>query len=172
MTRPASVRLDFAAASQTSRVGGLLLLLAGLAAVTVIGWVFEAKLAERNRLDAAVESLPRVHRKAAVADPKIAAEFASVQRELSVPWTPLLNELEAASHDLADAVSVLEISPDPAKHLVKITAEARSLPDALAYLERLQKSPLLRYPMLESHERKKDDPEHPVRVKLSAEWHP
>jgi hypothetical protein len=24
--------------------------------------------------------------------------------------------------------------------------------------------------MLESHERRKDDPEHPLRIKLSAEW--
>jgi len=29
---------------------------------------------------------------------------------------------------------------------------------------------VLRYPMLESHELRKDDPEHPLRIKLSAEW--
>jgi hypothetical protein len=29
---------------------------------------------------------------------------------------------------------------------------------------------VLRHPMLESHERRKDDPEHPLRIKLSAEW--
>jgi hypothetical protein len=40
----------------------------------------------------------------------------------------------------------------------------------LAYLKRLQESAVLRYPMLESHERRKDDPEHPLRIKLSAEW--
>jgi hypothetical protein len=42
--------------------------------------------------------------------------------------------------------------------------------DALAYVRRLQRSAVLRHPMLESHERRKDDPEHPLRVKLSAEW--
>jgi hypothetical protein len=170
MTRPAPIRLDFAVGAHTSRAAGLALLIAGVVAVVMLGSAFNAKIAERNRLDAALEAMPKAHRKAVVTDPKVAAELAVVERELSVPWTPLLNELEVASHDLADTVSVLEISPDPAKHVVKITAEARSLPDALAYLERLQKSPLLRYPMLESHERKKDDPEHPVRVKLSAEW--
>ena len=46
----------------------------------------------------------------------------------------------------------------------------RNLNDALAYLERLQKSAVLRHPMLESHERRKDDPERPLRIKLSAEW--
>ena len=53
---------------------------------------------------------------------------------------------------------------------MRITAEVRTLNDALAYLERLQKSAVLRHPMLESHERRKDDPEHPLRIKLSAEW--
>ena len=93
-----------------------------------------------------------------------------MQRELAVPWTLLLSELEAASRDEASKVALLQVEPDAAKHLVRITAEARTLPDALAYLSRLQKSSVLRYPMLESHERKKDDPEHPVRVKLAAEW--
>jgi hypothetical protein len=89
---------------------------------------------------------------------------------LWVPWSSLLAELEAASQDVESTVSLLEVEPDPAKHVVRITAEARTLPDALAYLERLQKSTMLRYPMLESHELRKDDPQRPVRVKLSAEW--
>jgi hypothetical protein len=46
----------------------------------------------------------------------------------------------------------------------------RALPDALEYLERLQRSAVLRHPMLESHERRKDDPQHPLRINLSAEW--
>ncbi len=53
---------------------------------------------------------------------------------------------------------------------MRITAEVRALPDAFAYLKRLQKSAVLRYPMLESHERRKDDPEHPIRITLSAGW--
>jgi len=87
-----------------------------------------------------------------------------------VPGTPLLNELEAANHDMADKVSILSVAPDPSKHAVRIVAEVRTLADALQLLERLQQSSVLKYPMLESHERRKDDPEHPIRIKLSAEW--
>ena len=83
---------------------------------------------------------------------------------------PLNVSRSTASHDSADSVSLLEIQPDPSKQLVRITAEVRALPDALAYLKRLQKSAVLRHPMLESHERRKDDPEHPLRIKVSAEW--
>ena len=72
--------------------------------------------------------------------------------------------------DSASTVSLLQVEPDAAKKLVRITAEVRALPDGLAYLKRLQKSPVLRHPMLESHERRKDDPEHPLRIRLSAEW--
>jgi len=101
---------------------------------------------------------------------KRAAEAATVERELSIPWTRLLAELEAASHDSTASVSLLQVEPDPVKQRVRITAEVRALNDALAYLQRLQKIAVLRHPMLESHERRKDDPEHPLRITLSAEW--
>ena len=131
---------------------------------------FNAELSERDRVEAKLDAVPRVKRSAPITDPKLTAELGSIQHELNVPWTPVLNELEAANHDLAETVSVLSVVPDAEKHTVRIVAEVRQLPDALKYLERLQKSELLRYPMLESHERRKDDPEHPIRIKLSAEW--
>jgi hypothetical protein len=67
-------------------------------------------------------------------------------------------------------VAVLSIEPDHSKRLVHITGESRDLPTALAYVQRLQKSTLLRYPMLDTHDLKTDDPQHPVRFALSAEW--
>ncbi len=51
-----------------------------------------------------------------------------------------------------------------------ITGEAKDLPLALAYVQRLQSSSLLRYPMLDSHELKADDPQRPVRFAMTAEW--
>jgi hypothetical protein len=35
---------------------------------------------------------------------------------------------------------------------------------------RLQATQSLRYPMLDSHEIKPDDPQHPVRFALTADW--
>ena len=137
-----------------------------------LGLAFDRALAERSRLDAALAAAaPPRHSAPTPESIRSAAEAATVEHELSIPWTGLLAELEAASHDSAGTVSLLLVEPDPAKQLVRITAEVRALPDALAYLKRLQKSAVLRYPMLESHERRKDDPEHPLRIKLSAEWH-
>jgi len=168
---PLPVRLDFVAAVHRSPLAGAALCAAGLAAALAVGLAFERVLAERGRLDAALGVTPQARRSAPTPESlKLAAEAAAVERELGIPWTRLLAELEAASHESAATVSLLAVEPDPAKQRVRITAEVRAVNDALAYLRRLQKSAVLRHPMLESHERRKDDPEHPLRIKLSAEW--
>jgi hypothetical protein len=168
---PRPVRLDFVARVHQAPVVGAALCVLGLAAALALGLAFERKLDERTRLDAALGATPRLRHAAPTPESlKMAAEAATVERELLIPWTQLLAELEAASRDSAASVSLLQVEPDPEKQLVRITAEVRALPDALAYLRRLQKSAVLRHPMLESHERRKDDPDHPVRIKLSAEW--
>ncbi len=168
---PCPVRLDFVAAVHQAPLAGAAVCLVGLAAALALGLAFERTLAERSRLDAAIGATARPRPRAPTPESlKRAAEAAAVERELGVPWTRLLAELEAASQDSAASVSLLRVEPDPGKQLVRITAEVRGLNDALAYLERLQRSAVLRHPMLESHERRKDDPEHPLRIKLSAEW--
>jgi hypothetical protein len=167
------IQLDFAAPVRRSTAAGLLLCLAGIAAATVVGVEFRSALVERARLDGAIDAIADQRRTRVDTVGRAAAEteFAKMSRELAIPWTKLLTELEAASNDMASQVSLLHVEPDADKHVVRITAEVRSLPDALAYLERLQRSPVLRYPMLESHERRKDDPEHAVLIKIAAEWH-
>jgi len=172
MRNPRPVRLDLAAPAHRASAWGLLLCAAGLSAAVALGLAFQRTLAERNELEAAVGAVARPHKAAPTPDAlKSAAEAAVVERELSVPWTRLLAELETAARDTASTVALLSVEPDPAKQEVRITAEVRALPDALAYLRRLQKIEVLRHPMLESHERRKDDPEHPLRVRLSAGWH-
>jgi hypothetical protein len=168
---PPRVRLDFVAPVHRAPLWGAALCIAGLAAALAVGVAFDRQLAERRRLEAALAATaqPR-HRAPTPESLKSAAEAEGIERELGVPWSQLLAELEAAAHDSADAVSLLHVEPDPSKQLVRITAEVHDLSAALDYLERLQKSSVLRHPMLESHERRKDDPQRPLRIKLSAEW--
>ncbi len=170
-TSPHPVRLDFVAPLHRAPLAGAALCAVGLAAALALGVAFDRKLAERRRLDAALGAAVPPRRAAPSPESvKSAAEAATIERELGAPWTRLLAELEAASHDSAATVSLLQVAPDPGKQLVRITAEVRALNDAIAYLKRLQRIAVLRHPMLESHERRKDDPEHPLRVTLSAEW--
>jgi hypothetical protein len=168
---PARIALDFVDATPNrAPVTGMALFGAGLLACVIVAGEFSASLGERESLQARLGSIARPHRAPTAADTRNAAVATTIQKQLWVPWSSLLAELENASQDVSSTVSLLEVQPDAAKHVVRITAEARTLPDALAYLERLQKSTMLRYPMLDSHELRKDDPEHPIRVKLSAEW--
>jgi len=170
---PAPLRLDFVAPVHRAPLAGAALGLAGLAAALALGLAFDRALTERGRLEAALAAAAPTRPAAPTPESlRSAAEAATIDRELRLPWTRLLAELESASHDSASTLSLLFVEPDPAKQLVRITAEVRALPDAVAYLKRLQRISVLRHPMLESHERRKDDPEHPLRIKLSAEWHP
>lgn len=170
MRAPRAVRLDFIAPVHQARWSGIALCTVGIFAAIVVGVSFDLQIAERERLDAALGAISAPPRAPGAAALRAGEDAAAIERELSIPWSQLLAELEAASHDSTSTIALLQVEPDPTKRIVKITAEARSLPAALEYLERLQQSKVLRYPMLESHERKKDDPEHPVRVKLAAEW--
>jgi hypothetical protein len=168
---PRPVRLDFVAPVHQAPLAGAALCALGLASALALGLAFDRKLTERSLLDSALGARVQPRQSAPTPESlKSAAEAVIVERELGVPWTRLLAELEAASHDSAASVSLLQVEPDSGKQLVRITAEVRALNDALAYLKRLQKSPVLRHPMLESHERRKDDPERPLRIKVSAEW--
>jgi hypothetical protein len=171
MKRPKAVQLDFVAPPRQAPLAGALLLAIGLGAAVAVGLLFDARVTERNRLDAQMNSMTSNRTSRLPSAIRSAEDAAKIEAELSIPWSQLLTELESAGSDSASTVSLLQVEPDPGKHVVRITAEAKTLPDALAYLQRLQKSKVLRYPMLESHELKKDDPEHPVRVKLAAEWH-
>lgn len=170
MNHPRRIAIDFVRPRRGAPWIGAFLCVAGVAAAVGTGVAFDGLLRERDALDARLAGLATPHRKVSATSTKTTEEWAIVERELAVPWAQLLSELESASVDMSSRVALLAVEPDASKRTVTITAETRSLSDALAYLERLQASRVLRYPMLESHERRKDDPEHPIRVKLAAEW--
>ena len=167
------VNLDFVSQRAPLTVFSAALLLLGLG--TALASYLEYRQLESRRaglelkLEAAVS---RSHRDPAldVRAAGLTAEAGRVAQELGTPWTKLLAELEAASRDSTGQVALLSIEPDHAKRIVHITGESRDLPLVLAYLGRLQGSTLLRYPMLDSHDVKADDPQRPVRFAMSAEW--
>jgi plasmid maintenance system killer protein len=172
MSGPRALLLEFAPSSRRPPASGIALCIAGAVAAAVVAITFNRQLAERDSLDGALQALASAHPTHAPSAARAGdeAEAAKAARELAIPWSRLLAELEAANHDLAPRVSLLQVEPDADKRVVRITAEVRSLQDALEYLKRLQQSDVLRYPVLESHERRKDDPQRPLRIKVAAEW--
>jgi hypothetical protein len=104
------------------------------------------------------------------ADARVAVSAQQAAQDLATPWTLLLSELELAGKETQGQVALLGVEPDHAKHNVRVTAEARTIALALAYVQRLQSSRSLVYPMLDRHEIRADDPQHPVRFELTGAW--
>lgn len=104
------------------------------------------------------------------ADQALNKEARTISQRLATPWGAVLDDLEAATRDSGDSIAVLSVQPDRDTHRVTLVAEARSLPAVLSYVQRLQKSKSLRYPLLDSHEVRNDSAERPVRVQITAEW--
>jgi hypothetical protein len=166
------VSLDFVSRRRPlTLVGGVLLVLgAGAVALTYV----EYRSIEDRRagLELKLQALNQhSHRDPAQEQRSAAltAEAGRIAEELGTPWTALPAELETASRDSAE-IALLSVEPDHVKHHLRVTGESRDLPRILAYVQRLETSALLRYPMLESHDIKTDDPQHPVRFAMTAEW--
>jgi hypothetical protein len=171
MTRTVMV-LDFARTRPRPNWRGVALLAVGLTACALVLADYLQVLSQHDSLDLQLDRVRASHRvvKPDKAAERVGDEVNAAVAELSTPWSQLLQELEAASAERSGSVAVLGIEPDRDKHQVRVIAEARTLPLALEYVERLQKSRALRYPMLENHEVQQKDPQRPVRFQIRAEW--
>jgi hypothetical protein len=169
------IELDFVGSSRRVRWPGLLLLLLGVISTAVAGSQYYLSAQRRAALEYRMAALLRARTPAEVPadaafNAKIALNAERAAEDLATPWTLLLAELEQASKDSQGQVALLGVEPDHAKHSVRVTAEARTLQLALNYVERLQSSRSLDYPMLDRHEIRTDDPQRPVRFELTGQW--
>jgi hypothetical protein len=165
------ILLDFKMRRRPGGILGIIVLTFGAAGAVLAGIQFHASSLTLSGLELRLEDIESA-RSAGMGTVSAGAaeESGPVVTELGAPWSLLLQELESASQDIGSAVAVLAVEPDREKSRVRIVAEARDLPTALTYIERLQKSNALRFPMLDSHEVRTEDRDQPVRFQLSAEW--
>jgi hypothetical protein len=158
--------------SRLTLAGGVLLIL-GVGAAVAASLEYRAIESQRAGLELKLREVNRTSQRDPTESARIARlskEAGGIALELGAPWTKLLSELEGASRDSTGQIALLSVEPDLVKHNIRITGESHDLPMVLAYVDRLQTSALLRYPMLDTHEVKADDPQHPVRFALTAEW--
>jgi hypothetical protein len=169
----APIRLDFVARASGSALLARVLLVLGVAAAVAVALEYRALSLHRAGLEVRVAAQNRASRRDPVADALLLRDGAAAEqtaRELVTPWTELLADLESASKDTSGEVALLGVEPDHTKHRVHVTGESKNLALAIAYVQRLQSVHTLRYPMLDSHELRADDPQHPVRFELTGEW--
>lgn len=89
-----------------------------------------------------------------------------ISQQLAFPWGSLLDAIEAAA---TKQTALLALQPDIAQGVVRISAEAKNLGDAMEYVQRLAASPAMRNAHLSSHQVQAQDPLHPVRFVVTAQ---
>lgn len=171
------LQLDFGTGSRRVSRVGLAVLLGAVVALAIGAFELASALATHSRLAdtlAAVESrrdaVAAGPSRAAAPDPKELAKARAVRQvsqSLMTPWGDLLESLESVP---VQSVAVLSIEPSVSKRSIRITAEARSAQDMLAYLGALQREPRLSAVVLASHQVQVQAPGAPVRFQVRATW--
>jgi Tfp pilus assembly protein PilN len=89
--------------------------------------------------------------------------------QLNLPWRALHDAVQAGT---PASIALLAMEPDARKSSVRITAEAKSSDDMIAYVEQLQKEEWFKTVTLARHEINEQDPNRPIRFQLDALWRP
>ncbi len=111
---------------------------------------------------------PRVE----VASPDMARRIAAANAvidQLAVPWDALFKALESAD---ARGLGLLSITPDARQHTLRLAGEARTVPEVLAYVDRLSALQMLEQVHLEGYSTVQRDGIDVVSFTLETTWRP
>jgi Tfp pilus assembly protein PilN len=172
-----SLHLDFLHPAAPPARFGLVLLLAGVIAATLVGWRFIVIDREASALATRVAETEQMSKRGLAAvkpltgDPKIVAQEVAqanaVLASLTVPWDVMFRSLESAR---GDQVGLLGIQPEGSGRNVRIAGEARRYEDILGYLKRLESTEGFSNVFLAAHEIKTADNTRAITFTLTAEW--
>ncbi|MEY8876491.1 MAG: hypothetical protein AB9M60_08285 [Leptothrix sp. (in: b-proteobacteria)] len=178
MSRPLpSLQLDFVArpANRWRALAWLLLALLLLAGWQVLA--HEAALqAESDDLAgriallqqrASAARMPARARALAPQDLRAIERSNAVIDELAVPWADLLRSLERAE---VRGTGLLALTPNAADRSLRLTGEARSMTELLAYVDRVAAQPLLRQVHLVGYATQDRDGVPALTFTLAANW--
>jgi hypothetical protein len=168
--------LDFRRDGSKAKWPGGLLLAASLAAGLFLFNEYRQIEAEAGAAEASLRAAGPAARKKP-APPRAGADLQKTALEvkraseilarLKLPWNELFVSVESAN---VPDVALLGVESDTEKRRVKISAEAKDLQAMLDYLRFLHTQPTLTEIYLQSHQYQQQDPQHPVRFVLSADW--
>jgi len=178
------VRIDFAAPGlartvhRTGPLGWSLALLAVLlcALAVATGWQMltrQRELDARLALARRYAGAPEIVTAAAAPPPQIgevqAQAVNAAVRQLNLPWRALHDAVEQAT---PKTIALIALEPDPRRRSIRITAEAKSSDDMIAYVEQLKQQALFGAGTvtLLRHETDELDPNRPLRFQLEAQW--
>lgn len=177
--KPAALALDFRRqpGAAARRLGVALLVVA----LALGGWLGELTWRASGELAAAEARLaladqrragrqPRADRASTNAETLASARrAAAIAEQLGVPWDELFAALESAD---ARPLGLLSMAPNARDRSLRITGEARSTAELLAYVERLAAQPALSQVHLVGYSAALRDGVPVVPFSLAASWRP
>ncbi len=127
----------------------------------------DARRVRHQVLEARLRPVPR---RAEVVGPALAHRIASANQAidaLAVPWAGLFQAIESAD---ARGLGVMSLVPNARTRALRLSGEARSVPELLAYVDRLAAQRSLEQVRLEGYETVKRDGVDVVSFTLAATW--
>lgn len=166
-------RLDFDFHARPTRPGTGAIVLA-LAGAVALGWSWNnlqtARATEAGlalQIAALEQAAPRAAARPAPATD--AAAQTDVSALLAYSWQPAF---EALANALDDTVALVSLDASQARSQFKLVAEARTLAEAVALIDRLQQQPGVKRAALVQHEVQTEADQQPVRFNLLVELQP
>ena len=162
------LRLDFVHPRPAPARLGWALLLLGCLALAWAGWRYQNVSAAHEAVSARLAALspkPVAGSRRAVAPAETDAP--ATRRLLDADWGRLLDALEQSR---PANVALLRVEAEAARGSLLVAATAKDAAAMLAYLERLEKLPVLTRVVLVSHQDEETEGLKTVRFDLRAQW--
>lgn len=168
--------LDFVRPRRPAGAGGIVLLVLGIVALSgvvaydqmdvhpALAAVQQSIAASQQKLNARHPEVPKAELARFETDRK---EVDKVSTALNRPWKALLDTLESLSEQ---PVALLSLDPDVVKGEVALSAEARNLQALSTYYRDIQRLDGFSEVVLRTHQTNFQDPDKPVRFRLTFKW--
>jgi len=144
------------------------LLIAGLAVLAMLGLRYHRIEQQREAVRWHLNALSQAA--APISKPKqdrvTDTQDSVIRARMAMSWQPVFDTLETAT---PPDVYLLSVNYAATAASVRLTAEARTLGDALDYVTRLDRSAGLGHAILLHYTVKENDPEHPVSFEVKAD---
>lgn len=168
-----ALTLDFIRSPRRMPWVGMLLLIAGALTVGQVANQERALAGQIELADARLATLAKgsqaksAHPVDAEAQQQEIRHANEILQQLALPWSALFNVVETSNEK---EIALLAIQPDAGKRVLRLAGEAKNFDALLAYIARLEQSPMLGQVYLSSHELRLQDAQKPVRFALVAKW--
>lgn len=157
------------------------LLLIGLLVLSGVFWQFRQVTEEVNYWTNRVERLEKQQQQKAAPRSRAASRVKEFSQEIrkeitqanaildqiNLPWETLFDAIE---HAATEEIALLSLQPNVSSRTLRISGEAKSIPELLDFVEALERELVFENVHLLNYKIKQDNPQRPIIFLLTAAW--